>query len=426
MGRIDAAEERIHGRRRDLQSMQWSNNKKKNNNKANILGDVAEEARFGVLHEPVRLAKGKSIPDAQWTGVVTGIALSMLESGQVDAVVCIASSDRGDDDDDQQFNWSSPEPILARTSEDVLRGRGVKPALAPSLRLLDEIQQDSSIRNLLFCGVGCGVQAFRAIQDDLDLDNIYVLGTNCVDNSPSPEAAQRFLQEGVQIDTLKEKVRGYEFMQDYKVHVKTQDGYVKKPYFCLPGTIALPSIATSCLACFDYTNGLADVVVGYMGAPLAGARMDESYQTLTVRNERGSRMVQTAIEADRLHVGEVAWGSGSHEKLASATVASDSIVLDMVGGKIPEKGMPLFMGNILAFVLSNVVGPKGINFARYSIDYHILRNYLHVLQEWGEERAHKTMPQFARDIVAHYVDSIDDDTMSKLKRQIQSTTRRSK
>jgi Coenzyme F420 hydrogenase/dehydrogenase, beta subunit C terminus len=255
-------------------------------------------------------------------------------------------------------------------------------------------------------------------------------GTNCVDNSPTPEAAQNFLKAGVQVPDL-DDVRGYEFMQDFKVHVKTRNnGYITRPYFSLPGTIAGPSIATSCLACFDYTNGLADVVVGYMGAPLHesdnnnNSRMDESYQTLTVRNERGSRMVDAAINANRLHVGEIASGKGTHERLASITVAADSIVLGMVGDSIPEKGMPVWMGNIVAFVISNYFSPKGVNFARYSIDYHILRNYLHVLQEWGEQRANESMPQFARDIVAQYLSSPHDETMKKLKSKILQRRRR--
>lgn len=419
MSRMDAAEQNVHGRQRDLSSLQWSSHNNNNNNNPATSSDQgrAEEARFGVLHEPVRLAKGKQIADAQWTGVVTGVAVSMLESGMVDAVVCIASGNDSNGEGDAQ--WSYPEPIVARTPQEVLKGRGVKPALAPSLRVLAEIQQDTSIRKLLFCGVGCAVQAFRAVQDDLNLEEVYVLGTNCVDNSPTPEAAQRFLREGVQIDAT-ETVRGYEFMQDFRVHVKTKDGYIKKPYFSLPGTIAKPSIATSCLACFDYTNGLADVVVGYMGAPLASnSRMDESYQTLTIRNDKGSKMVQTAIEANRLEVGDIATGEGGHEQLASATVAADSIVLDMVGGQVPEKGMPVIMGNVMAFVISNYVGPKGINFARYSIDYHILRNYLHVLQAWGEDRAMSTMPQYARDIVNHYLSPSGGGTLAYLKSQIQ-------
>lgn len=32
------------------------------------------------------------------------------------------------------------------------------------------------------------------------------------------------------------------------------------------------------------------------------------------------------------------------------------------------------------------VGPKGLEFARYSLDYHTIRNYLHVVRKWGKER----------------------------------------
>lgn len=32
------------------------------------------------------------------------------------------------------------------------------------------------------------------------------------------------------------------------------------------------------------------------------------------------------------------------------------------------------------------IGPKGLEFARYSLDYHTIRNYLHVNRLWGKER----------------------------------------
>jgi coenzyme F420-reducing hydrogenase beta subunit len=216
------------------------------------------------------------------------------------------------------------------------------------------------------------------------LKQVYVLGTNCVDNSPTPEAAETFIREGLQVDAEipSNSITGYEFMQDYRVHLKTSDDYITKPYFSLPGSIAEQSIAKSCLACFDYTNGLADVVVGYMGAPLiSGQRMDQSDQTLTIRNERGATMVQTAVDAGRLHVGSTATGKGNHEQLATATVNSDAQVQAMMDASlVKQKGMPVWMGEIFAFVLRSA-GPTGINFARYSIDYHILRNYLYVLNE---------------------------------------------
>lgn len=34
------------------------------------------------------------VPGAQWTGIVTQIAIEMLESGQVEAVVCVQSDEK--------------------------------------------------------------------------------------------------------------------------------------------------------------------------------------------------------------------------------------------------------------------------------------------------------------------------------------------
>eukprot|EP00559_Dactyliosolen_fragilissimus_P006155 CAMPEP_0184870510 /NCGR_PEP_ID=MMETSP0580-20130426/37721_1 /TAXON_ID=1118495 /ORGANISM="Dactyliosolen fragilissimus" /LENGTH=511 /DNA_ID=CAMNT_0027372605 /DNA_START=289 /DNA_END=1824 /DNA_ORIENTATION=+ len=443
MARIDALEERVHGRRRMISRVEeimpfptfLSKIQPKNSYYSgddtgmNTLSASREEGRFGVIHDdyPIQLVKGKDELGAQWTGCVTGIALTMLESKMVDAVVCIASDDHDDNDStgralDTGLEWSEPRPILARTVEEVLRGRGVKPALAPSLKVLDEIRNDASIQKLLFCGVGCAVQAFRSIQDDLGLKEVYVMGTNCVDNSPTPKAAQDFLREGLAVDET--KVRGYEFMQDFRVHVKMnestsqQNPYITKPYFCLPGKVAKKAIAKSCLACFDYTNSLADIVVGYMGAPLQrGQKMSQSRQTITIRNERGVRMFQSALDANRIEVYGEATGRGNHEALTSATVVANGIVTEMVGGEVKQEGMPRVMGEIMAEVIG-AVGPKGMHFARYSIDYHILRNYLHVLNEWGEDRASFTMPEYARIIVQTYLDN--DEKFHDLKCKIVS------
>lgn len=393
MSKMDELEVQVHGRRRDT-SLLW-NNATTTTTTAN---NIAEEARFGVMWEPMKLVKAINMPDAQWTGVVTTIAVCMLESDMVDAVVCIASDD---DASATTADWSSPKPILARTKTDILRGRGVKPSLAPSLNVLDEIRHDKSIRRLLFCGVGCAVQAFRSVQSQLDLEEIYVLGTNCVDNSPTPEAADGFLREGFDLDPSLGRPLGYEFAQDFRVHVKTEAGYTTKPYFSLPKTIAAPSIATSCLACSDYTNSLADVVVGYMGAPFRG-RMDKSPQTITIRNARGATMVESALNRGRLVMEGDATGTGQHQSLVSATVASDAIVQSILGEPVRDSGMPTWLGNILAWVLSTFVAPKGVNFARYSIDYHLLRNYLHMLDAWGEERARRSLPGFAKLILDHY------------------------
>ncbi|KAL3827070.1 LOW QUALITY PROTEIN: hypothetical protein ACHAXA_007577, partial [Cyclostephanos tholiformis] len=316
---IDGLEGFVHGRVQNLEDLAWGDSD----------ANAAKEARFSVMHHLMMLARGRHIFDAQWTGCVTGIAVSMLEAGMVDAVVCISCKVDGD------AKWSEPEPILARSVTEVMRGRGVKSALAPSLNILDELRDSPDIKKLLFCGDGCAVQAFRAIQHELLVDEVYVLGTNCADNSPTPEDAREFLRLSVPEITGSMNVLEYEFMQDFRVHVKYDNGsgsqspsYERKPYFSL-------QFATHV----------------------------------------------SALSSGRLELGPEATGKGTHENFALATVSSYNILQQMVGSKIKTQGLPRFLGELMATIMTNV-GPKGVSFARYSVDYHSLRNYLHCLDFW--------------------------------------------
>ena len=90
-------------------------------------------------------------------------------------------------------------------------------------------------------------------------------GTHCVDNSPTPEAARRFVSKlpGVGEERAKD-VLAYEFMADFRVHARLREGgeaddgggtvqlpesVVKPAYMSLPPSIGIPSIAPSCFAC---------------------------------------------------------------------------------------------------------------------------------------------------------------------------------
>ena len=94
MARLDSLEVAVHGRARGDSSTSTSAALLHHTNKGS-LSHPQDEARLGVLQQPVQLVRGIQMPGAQWTGSVTSIALAMLESGQVDAVVCIAASNAG-------------------------------------------------------------------------------------------------------------------------------------------------------------------------------------------------------------------------------------------------------------------------------------------------------------------------------------------
>ncbi|CAO2191355.1 unnamed protein product [Urochloa humidicola] len=397
MSRVEDLEPQVHGRGRK---------------------EGMDEMYFGVYDQLLYARKTQPIEGAQWTGIVTTIAVEMLKANMVDAVVCVQS-----DPDDRL----APRPVLARTPEEVIAAKGVKPTLSPNLNTLALVEA-AGVKRLLFCGVGCQVQALRSVEKYLGLEKLYVLGTNCVDNG-TREGLDKFLKAA---SSEPETVLHYEFMQDYKVHLKHLDGHIEEvPYFCLPANDLVDVIAPSCYSCFDYTNGLADLVVGYMGVPkYAGVSMTQHPQYITVRNDRGREMlslVEGLLESTPT-VSSVCMHAHFHSYRIGATWFSDCIQEDIDNcvvrlsfqgarqpfvmetvkaddaaklGKGPSKPAPRFVGDILAFLL-NLVGPKGLEFARYSLDYHTIRNYLHVRRAWGKQRAEQHIPGYAKKIVEAY------------------------
>ncbi|XP_047315423.1 7-hydroxymethyl chlorophyll a reductase, chloroplastic [Impatiens glandulifera] len=363
MSKIEALEPVVHGRGRKEESL--------------------DEMYLGVYEKLLYARKIKPVEGAQWTGIVTTIAIEMLKTGMVEAVICVQS-----DPDDRL----KPRPVLARTPEEVLAARGVKPSLSPNLNTLALVEA-AGVKRLLFCGVGCQVQALRSVEQHLNLDKLYVLGTNCVDNG-TREGLDKFLKAA---SSEPETVLHYEFMQDYKVHLKHLDGHIEEvPYFSLPANDLVDVIAPSCYSCFDYTNGLADLVVGYMGVPkYAGISMTQHPQYITIRNERGMEMLN--LVKDQLEVTPTI-SSGDRRPFVIETVKADD---NAKLGRGPSQPAPKFIGNLIAFVL-NLVGPKGLEFARYSLDYHTIRNFLYVNRTWGKQRAERHMPAYAKKIVDMY------------------------
>ena len=69
-------------------------------------------------------------------------------------------------------------------------------------------------------------------------------------------------------------------------------------------------------------------------------------------------------------------------------------------GKAPNPA-PRAVGSIIAKVLT-WLGPKGLEFGRYSIDYHYIRNFIYVHRHMGPARASRHIPEFAKRLVALY------------------------
>ena len=313
--------------------------------------DRENELYFGVHQEMMAARKKQPIEGAQWTGIVSSIACEMLARGIVEGVVCVQNTK------EDRFQ---PMPVIARTPEEVLAAKVNKPTLSPNLSVLEQIEQ-SGMKRLLVIGVGCQIQALREVEDKLGLEKLYVLGTPCVDNV-SREGLQKFLET---TSKSPDTVVHYEFMQDFRVHFKHEDGSIEKvPFFGLNTKKLKNVFAPSCLSCFDYVNSLADLVVGYMGAPFG-------WQWIVVRNDIGAEMLE--IVKDQLDTQPVSSRGNRKQAVQQSIPAYEQ-----------EVTLPMWAAKLMGVVIEKI-GPQGLEYARFSIDSHFTRNYLYVKRNHPEK-----------------------------------------
>jgi coenzyme F420 hydrogenase subunit beta len=344
---IASLETQAHGRSRDLEN--------------------ENDLYFGVHQEMMAAKKQQPIPGAQWTGIVSTLACEMLNRGLVEGVICVQNTK------EDRFQ---PQIVIARSPDEVLAAKVNKPTLSPNLSVLEEVEK-SGMKRLLVIGVGCQIQALRAVEKSLGLEKLYILGTPCVDNV-SREGLKKFLET---TSRSPETVVHYEFMQDFRVHFKHEDGSTELvPFFGLKTNQLKDVFAPSCMSCFDYVNSLADLVVGYMGAPFG-------WQWIVVRNETGREMLE--LIKDQLDVQPVSSEGDRKNAVQQSIPAYDKAVT-----------LPMWAAKLMGVVIEKI-GPKGLEYARFSIDSHFTRNYLYVKRNYPEKLA-AHVPEFAKKIIAQY------------------------
>ena len=344
---FEALERKAHGRNRDLA------------NEDELYFGVSERMFCAQLQQPVE--------GAQWTGIVSTLGVRALQEKLVDAVLCVQQSP------EDRF---SPMPVLARKPDEVLAARVNKPTLSNNLSVLEQLP-DSGIKRLLVIGVGCQTQALRAVQDSLGLEELYVLGMPCVDNV-SRQGLQTFLES---TSRSPETVVHYEFMQDFRIHFRHSDGSTETvPFFGLDTPKLKDVFAPSCLSCFDYVNACADLVVGYMGAPF-------QWQWLVVRNQRGQQLLDL-VEAELKT--QPVMSSGQRAQAVQQGIDAYDKALRL----------PRWLAEVVGVVVQRV-GPKGLEYARFSIDSHFTRNVTWLRRHHPEKLA-QHLPAFAQKIVSRY------------------------
>jgi coenzyme F420 hydrogenase subunit beta len=170
-------------------------------------------------------------------------------------------------------------------------------------------------------------------------------------------------------------------MQDFRVHFRHDDGSTETvPFFGLDTPRLKDIFAPSCLSCFDYTNAGADLVVGYMGAEFGR-------QWITVRNPRGQELLDL-VEAE-LDTAPVTSRGDRRQAVQQGIDAYDKALK-----------LPMWLAEVVGSLV-RLVGPKGLEYGRFSIDSHFTRNAVW-LRRNHPEMVDRHIPAFARRIIDRY------------------------
>jgi coenzyme F420 hydrogenase subunit beta len=275
-----------------------------------------------------------------------------------------------------------PVPVLVTAPEGMKECRGMKMGYAPTLALLDEARA-RGFRRLALIGIPCQVHALRALEAELGFERLYVIGTPCSDNTTT----ENFHQFLALLTDQPGQVVYFEFLPNFVVELRFADGGVRRiPFLALP-IAQLPDdfMPLTCRSCFDYTNTLADVTVGYMAG--------EGDQWLIVRNERGRELVQLlGQELVRAPLGS----SGKRRGPVRAFLGA----LQRQASGMPRRRTPSW-ARPLVHRMMQWFGPRGLEFARTRVEMKVLEGIIALRRE-RPRRVRRMVPAFAWHLAAKY------------------------
>jgi coenzyme F420 hydrogenase subunit beta len=327
-----------------------------------------DELLFGIFRSMHIARLPNPREGVQASGIITTLAAMLLAQGEVEGVITTRAV---------EGTRFAPQPFIARTPEEVLDSCGNKPCLSPNLGVLDELKA-SGMKRVLFIGTGCQVHMLRAIEKELGLEKLYVIGIPCTDNVTYPDLL-RFLKVA---SKSPETVVHFEFMQDYSVWLKHEDGHIERTNYVDMNPDSLGQIFPSaCLSCFDYINSLSDITVGYLGAPVG-------WQWVLVRTAIGEELF--AKIAPQLQ----------QQALIDEGERQKGVESYMRRSIKPTVMPPALMRKFIAF-MQRRTGPKGLTFARWAVEFKLIRNLNYVREKFPNHEK-RVVPYHVYESLARY------------------------
>lgn len=235
-------------------------------------------------------------------GVITGLLLHMLETGQIDGALVVVS--------DEKVLWRG-KAVMARTREEVLASVKSKYAVVPVNELLDEVRRTKGRYALV--GLPCQIHGFlKAASFGTRLKERVVLTIGLYCHAAVEHEACRIIW-----DSLGEKGRGAKHFVSRvgkhpgTPHIELSDGTMYPVYFGWRKAGYRPSSTevlnaqyalytpSRCFMCFDATSEFADISVGdpWMAPPDADISFHDGWSFALVRTQKGKEVCDGAVQA---------------------------------------------------------------------------------------------------------------------------------
>lgn len=342
-----------------------------------------DELFFGPYQRLVRAALKAPLQGAQWTGITTRIAERLLEQNMVDAVITMAP--------DPADKWK-PVPVIVTLKEDLAQCRGMRMGYAPLISLVEPAIA-KGYKRLAVIGIPCQIYALRALEAELGLEKLYVIGTPCSDNTTT----ERFHEFLKLLSDDPASITYLEFCADCHVELRFTNGRKKRIPFLLLPLSKLPQdfFPLTCRTCVDYTNVLSDITVGYMGG--------EGQQWLIVRNDRGAELL--GLLGDEVSLS----GPGSKGN-RKGPVKGFMQNTERAAGGLPLRAMPNFLRPLVGWLMPKV-GPRGLEFARARVEMKAVETVIH-LRRQEPKRMKNMVPTHVWELVKPY-GLTDNETIEK-------------
>lgn len=210
----------------------------------------------------------------QYGGTVSSLIIHGLSAGLFDGAIMAGKSTR----------YSLlPEPILARSAEEVMAATGSKYTACPTLKILDKSLRQ--VKKLAVVGRPCQVIALRKrlmVEPELNEKIGMIVGIFCMWALNYKQLVGHLRAQMDLAGARKVDIPYNKFV------VVTEEGPKELPFEPIR---ALRN--PTCDLCYDFTSEFADVSVG-------STEWKEDWNTLIVRTGRGTALVEEAKKAGRL------------------------------------------------------------------------------------------------------------------------------